>query len=117
MGKFVIGSSLDGYRYFIENFKGEVLAFSSFYKDKEETLKQIKNIKKIIANANIYDGTDDKLIKSTSQYFVINKDSDDMYRFTLTDNKDNVYLTSPAYTSFKYCLSMILATKKIVCGY
>ncbi len=117
MGKFVIGSSVDGYRFMVESYKGEVLAVSPFYPSEDKCHLAINKVKKAICSARVYDGTKGGEVYSGSYYFFIYKDSYDMYRFSLECGKDNVILNSPAYPSFQYCTDTILKIKKIVKGY
>ncbi len=116
MGKFVIGSSVDGYRFLLENFKGEVLGISPFFDSEEKTINAIKRAKRIIPNAKAYDETAGKVVRTGLPHFVIYKDSNDMYRFSLQEGDGSICFSSPAYTSFRYCVQVISSVRAIVSG-
>lgn len=116
MGKFVIGSSVDGYRFLLENFKGEVLGISPFFDSEEKAVNAIKKAKRMIPDAKAYDETEGKIIRTSNPHFVIYKDSNDMFRFSLQDRDGSICFSSPAYTSFRYCVQVITSCKNIVRG-
>lgn len=113
MGKFVIGSSVDGYRVLVESFKGEVLAMSPFYESEEKATEAIKLVKILIPNVKVYDETKGGHVLSKAPRFVIYRDSNDMYHFALEDGNAVGLLSSPAYTSFGYCVQMISNLRSI----
>ncbi len=116
MGKFVIGSSAEGYRFLIETFKGEILGISSFYESEDETVEAIKRMKKVVPSAKIYDETNDKIARRGEARFVIREDLNKMYRFSFVEGKDEVRFTSPAYTSFDFCVKNASSVKAIIKG-
>lgn len=113
MGKFVIGSSVDGYRVLVESFKGEVLAMSPFYESEEKATETIKLVKILIPNVKVYDETKGGHVLSKAPRFVIYRDSNDMYHFALEGGNAVGLLSSPAYTSFGYCVQMISNLRSI----
>lgn len=113
MGKFVIGSSAEGYRFLIETFKGEILGISSFYASEEDANKAIVRMKKVIPFAKIYDETNGKVARRNEARFLIKEDLNNMYRFSFVEGKDEVRFTSPAYTSFHFCADMASVVKSL----
>ena len=116
MGKFVIGSSAEGYRFLIETYKGEILGISSFYSSEEETVKAIKRLKEIVGNAKIYDETDNKIARRSDPRFLIREDANKMFHFSFVEGKEKIEFTSPAYTSFDFCVKNASSVKAIAKG-
>lgn len=113
MGKFVIGSSSEGYRFLIETFKGEILGISPFYETEDDARKVIKGIKDIIADAKIYDETNEKVARRSEPRFLIREDSNNMFRFSFVKGKDTVCFSSPSYASFRFCADMATSVKSL----
>ncbi len=116
MGKFVIGSSADGYRFLLESFKGEVLGISPFFHTEEEAMNSIKRMKTIIPDAKIYDETEGKVARTRIPRFVVYKDANDMFRFSLEEADGTICFSSPTYTSFRYCVEMVSTVKALIKG-
>ncbi len=114
MGKFVIGSSAEGYRFLIETFKGEILGISSFYETEEEALNAIKRMQKLMPSAKIYDETNGKIARRSEPRFLIREDANNMFRYSFVYDKDTVIFVSPSYASFSFCAKNASSAKAII---
>jgi uncharacterized protein YegP (UPF0339 family) len=111
MGKFVLSESSEGFRFMLENAKGEILGLSPFFLSKNECMKAIAEVLRCAPTASLEDRTKDNCQKASDPKFVVYPDSNDMYRFSLEGENGRSLMVSPSYTSLAHCLSSIALTR------
>lgn len=117
MGKFVICQSVDGYRFLLENYQGEIIGISEYYETEKECKKCIHLVSHIGIDAPIEDTTGYSTLTYEGAKYVIFRDNNDMYRYNLLDENGNKLLSSTGYTSFKHCVNSITKLRRVVHGF
>lgn len=116
MGKFVISESIEGFRFTLENFQGEIMGLSPFYKDRTECQFNLKRVQEMAPSAKVEDISQKIHEKLPFPKYVIFKDNNDMYRFNLEVTGGETILTSSAYTSLSHCLDTIAKIRYLIKG-
>lgn len=116
MGKFVLSQSIEGFRFVLENYQGEIIGISPFFSDEKSCKQGMLRVNRLAPGSKVEDKTGND--RSTMAYpkYVVFKDSNDMFRYNLEDKEGQSILLSPAYTSLRHCLDTVSAVRSITKG-
>lgn len=116
MGKFVLSESIEGFRFVLENYQGEIIGISPFFQDRKACNQGLLKVKRLAPSSLAEDKTGDSKGNMAYPKYVVFKDSNEMYRYNLEDEAGQSILLSPAYTSFKHCVNTISNVRYITRG-